>query len=98
MGLTLGRAANGFRTIELGDLPETHWEELVLLLVEVYHFSREGPEVVGLDEAIAPSFHRADMTLLAGWDIWSGYYLMAECAVGDEFLEATHRRLESAAT
>jgi len=38
------------------------------------------------------------MTLLAGWDLWSGYYLMAKCAASDEFLEAIHKRLESAAT
>ena len=93
MGLKLDRAANGHRTIELGDLPQAHWDQLVLLLVDVYHFSRQGVETVGLDEVIAASFHRADMTLLAGWDIWSGHYLLAECSCGDEFLAQIHKRL-----
>ena len=40
----------------------------------------------GLDEVIAPDFVRDNIRLLAGWDNWSGYYLLSENAAGDDFL------------
>lgn len=55
-------------------------------------FRRDGRDVVGLDEAIAPDYVRGDLRLNAGWDRWSGYYLMAVNAAGDDFLRSAFGR------
>ena len=36
---------------------------------------------------------RAHVALLAGWDEWSGNYLLATCEDGDAFLEQLHATL-----
>lgn len=90
---TLQTAANGHLTIDFNALPESHWEALTTRLMETGGFHRIGQTVMGLDEAILPSFQRAGLTLAAGWNIWSGHYLLSECAAGDEFLRTLFSEL-----
>lgn len=62
-------------------------------MMEADGFHRVGQTVMGLDEAILPSFQRAGMTLAAGWNIGSGHYLLSECAAGDDFLRTLFNEL-----
>ncbi|MDD4963723.1 MAG: hypothetical protein PHI11_07390 [Gallionella sp.] len=59
---------------------------LRLKLQFVHGFRREGHRVRGLNEVIVPNFVRGNIRLLAGWDNWSGYYLLSESVSGDDFL------------
>jgi hypothetical protein len=63
-------------------------------IVNGWGFQRVGAAVVGLDEKIYPSFKRSDLTIATGWDIWSGHYLLSECATGDEFLRTLYSELQ----
>jgi hypothetical protein len=56
-------------------------------MIQVRGFKRVGETFVGLDEKIHHSFQCSQFNLAAGWDIWSGHYLLAQCAAGDQFLK-----------
>lgn len=88
------QAANGHLMIELGDLSDADWEALERKLVNVWGFRRVGAVVAGLDQTIYPDFERPDLTLAAGWDIWSGHHLLSESAAGDEFLQRMCNELQ----
>ncbi|KJZ64163.1 hypothetical protein [Pseudomonas fluorescens] len=98
MNATLQASSNGHLTIDFGDLPETDWETLENKLIEVWGFRRVGSVVIGLDEKIYPSFQRSDLTLATGWDIWSGHYVLSECAAGDGFLRKLFNELHDRET
>jgi len=93
MNATVEASSNDHLTINFGDLPDSDWEALENKLIEVWGFQRVGSVVTGLDEIIYPSFQHSDLTVATGWDIWSGNYLLAACAVGDEFLRTLFNEL-----
>ena len=87
LALTLSIAENGHlqliglkRTTRFGPL----WLRIKLQII--YGFRREGSRIVGGGEAIAPDFVRGGIRLHAGWDDYSGYYLLSTCDAGDAFL------------
>ncbi len=86
MSLTLSTAANGHLTMALNGLPESYWLSLVEHMIQVRGFKRVGASIVGLDEKINESFQCSQFSFAAGWDIWSGHYLLAQCAAGDRYL------------
>lgn len=51
-------------------------------------FRRESRRAASQDAIIVPDFVRGNVRLRAGWDIWSGLYLLSESAAGDDFLRA----------
>lgn len=83
----LHTAANGHLTIDLNSLPESYWESLSQRLVSTYRFKRVGSVVIGAGEQIHQSFQRPEFTLAAGWDNWSGHYLLSDSTEGDDFLQ-----------
>jgi hypothetical protein len=85
---TLKTAANGHLQLcfEHGSPFSAFW--LRFKLQFIHRFSREGHRVLGPGQVIVPDFVRGKIRLLAGWDDWSGYYLLSESAAGDEFLSA----------
>lgn len=91
------KAANGrnFLAFEAFDTPQ--WFAAVEWLT-TQGFARrallmESQPIIGCDEGIMPSFVRGGVTLAAGWDNWSGRYLLAECALGDGLLLELARRV-----
>lgn len=78
----LSTAANGhnFLTFEDYDTPQWH---LAIEWLKREGFSESGPLVVGLDEGILPSFARGPVVIAAGFDYWSGHYLLSQCEMGD---------------
>ena len=81
----LDTAANGFAHVTTEDQAE--YKRLASLLVWRHGFIRFGFGVPAYgDEAIYPSFVRWRTTIVAGWDNWSGYYLLANSARADRFL------------
>lgn len=69
------------------------YRRLGLLLMFRYGFWRWGVWVRGVtDEAIYPSFVRGKKKILAGYDNWIGYDLLATNPETDEFLRKFHAR------
>lgn len=91
----LHTAANGHLTLSLNELPDAYWLSLVDTLVKHHGFRQVGSPVVGLDTTIHPSFHCAEFSLAAGWDIWFGHYLLSESAAGDVFLQQLFNQLKT---
>lgn len=86
MDMNLHLAANGHQMLEFGDLPAADWLAIVLRLVDGHGCTLVGAPVGGFDSQIFPSVQGAGFLLAAGWDIWSGHYLLSESAAGDDFL------------
>ena len=81
----LTTAANGhsFLTFETYGPPQWH---MALEWLKRESFVESGVPVFGLDEGILPSFVRHGVTIAAGFDNWSGNYLLAECDEGDQII------------
>ena len=98
----LHTAANGHAAIvfEEYDSPEwfeeydsPEWFEAVFLLESEQDFKRVGEAVMGMDEGILPSFVRGAISIEAGWDNWSGNYLLSESNDGDEVIKWLFQKL-----
>jgi len=87
MSASVHRAANGHLVMELGDASDSVWADLTARLVNEYKLTPVGIPVLGAEEKIHQSFQSPEFTLAAGWDNWSGHYLLAESAQGDAFIE-----------
>ena len=86
-GVLLHTAANGFAHVTT--LSRARYAWLSLLLHFRHAFWRWGSYVPPVaDESIHPTFIRGRLRLLAGWDHWLGYYLLATDPESSEFLRA----------
>lgn len=90
---TLSTAANGHCMLCVDQADSSAWHRLQYILEEELGFAREGRIVEGLDDGLLPDFVNDAMRLRAGWDIWSGAYLLASCPVGDALLADLGQRL-----
>lgn len=84
------KAANGRNLLEFEAYDSPQWF-LAVDWLTAQGFTRralltESQQVIGCDEGIMPSFVREGVSLAAGWDNWSGNYLLAECELGDGLL------------
>jgi hypothetical protein len=96
MEVTLHTAANGHLTLNLNNTPTESWLALSARLVNEFGFRRSGNAVTSVDERIHQSFERPELKLAAGWDNWSGHYLLSESAPGDEFLRSLFHEFNQA--
>lgn len=78
-------AANGHNFLTFEDYDTPQWR-LAIEWFKREGFSEAGGPVVGLDEGILPSFVRQEVVIAAGFDNWSGNYLLAECEMGDQVI------------
>jgi len=78
-------AANGHNEITFEDYETVKWYSAVEWLKHE-GFAECGDKVLELDEEILPSFVKQGVTIAAGFDNWSGNYLLAECDMGDEVI------------
>ncbi|AKS09822.1 hypothetical protein [Pseudomonas trivialis] len=95
MNPTLHTAANGHLTMNLDGLSDADWLSLAEDLVQHQGFNRAGSPAMGLSEHIHPSFQCAEFSLAAGWDIWSGHYLLSDSVAGDVFLQKLFNQRQS---
>ena len=81
----LSTAANGhwWITFEADDTPQ--WFMSIEWLGRE-GFIQSGTPVLGFDEGILPSYVKHGVTIAAGFDNWSGNYLLAECEQGDQVI------------
>ena len=86
MNPSLHRAASGYLTLNFNDGLDA-WLGVVRRLENVLGFVREGSTHQGFDEAIFPNFVSANCILEAGYDNWSGNYLLSQSAEGDKLLQ-----------
>lgn len=78
-------AANGHNFLTFEDYDTPQWR-LAIKWLKNEGFSESGTPVVGLDEGILPSFVKHELVISAGFDNWSGNYLLAECEMGDHVI------------
>lgn len=83
----LHTAANGHAAIDFEDYDSPKWFEAVFLLESEQDFKRAGETVIGMDEGILPSFVKGEISIEAGWDNWSGNYLLSKSHDGDEVIK-----------
>lgn len=84
---SLHAAANGHLTLDLNESPDSFWRQLCQRMESIYGFRRTGSAVIGAGEQIHQSFELPGLALGAGWDDWSGHYLLSESDAGDTFLK-----------
>ena len=82
----LHTASNGFLSLDFGDYDSPLAMSISHFLETDWGFSRQGPAVLGVDEGTSPNFVRGEIVLAAGWDNWSGQYLLSNSKDGDEIL------------
>jgi hypothetical protein len=78
-------AANGHNWITFEDYDPPQWR-LAIEWLRCEGFKESGASVIGLDEGILPSYVKQDVVIAAGFDNWSGNYLLAECDRGDQVI------------
>lgn len=83
----LTTAANGHNFLTFEDYETPQWR-LAIEWLKGAGFSESGTSIVTLDEGIFPSFVRNSVTIAAGFDNWSGNYLLANCEIGDQIILA----------
>ncbi|MBB1387775.1 hypothetical protein H5119_20065 [Pseudoalteromonas sp. SG45-5] len=91
--LSISEAANKHVTIDFNDYDNPKWSEAEKILEVELSFDRIGNQVAGIDEGIFPSFIKDDIKIDAGWDNWSGCYLLSTSKQGDELLKQLAVRL-----
>jgi hypothetical protein len=92
---TLDTAANGHLTLNFNELSDTYWLALADNLIKLRGFKRLGSPVIGVDEKIHHHFQCAEFSLAAGWDNWSGHYLLSDSVPSDVFLQKLFDPLRS---
>ena len=75
-------AANGRQSYEIYHATSEFIFVAAKILHEQFGFSKSRMPIVGLDEVITDC-ERETIKLLLGWDIWSGFYFMANSEAGD---------------
>ena len=93
MNPSLSIAANGHVTLDFGDYDSVPYQQVCAKLENELGFCRHGDTVAGLDEGISPSFLRSELEISAGWDNWSGSYLLANSDAGDAILRRLYAEL-----
>jgi hypothetical protein len=93
MNPSLSIAANGHLTLDFGDYDSVAYQQVCAKLENELGFVRHGRTVAGLDEGVSPSFTRAELEISAGWDNWSGSYLLANSDAGDAILRRLYAEL-----
>ena len=91
--LSISEAANKHVTIDFNDYDNPQWSEAENILEVELSFVRIGNKVAGIDEGIFRSFIKGDIKIDAGWDNWSGCYLLSTSEKGDELLKTLAARL-----
>ncbi|GJJ05242.1 hypothetical protein RugamoR64_57800 [Duganella rhizosphaerae] len=82
----LHTAPNGFLSLDFCDYDSPLATSISDFLETDWGFRRDGPTVFGMDEGVSPNFVRGEIVLAAGWDNWSGQYLLSNSREGDEIL------------
>ena len=78
-------AANGHNWITFEDYDTPQWQ-LAVEWLRIEGFTESGSSVIGLGEGILPSYVKQGIAIAAGFDHWSGNYLLAECDKGDHVI------------
>ena len=76
------KTANGRLSYEIYNATSEFIFVASKILHEQFGFSKIKSPCVGLDEVITEC-EKGDNKLLLGWDIWCGFYLMADSEAGD---------------
>ncbi len=81
----LNTAANGHNWLAFEALNTPKWN-VALEWLKRDGFVESGSIIRGIDEGILPSFVKQGVTVAAGFDNWSGNYLLAQCQGGDRVI------------
>jgi hypothetical protein len=89
----LHTAANGHAAIDFEEYDSPEWFEAVFLLESEQGFQRTGEAVMVMDEGVMPSFVKGEISIEAGWNNWSGNYLLSASKDGDEVIKWLFQKL-----
>lgn len=78
-------AANGHNWITFEDYETPQWC-LAIEWLRCEGFFESGVPIIRFDEGILSSYIKQGVTIAAGFDNWSGNYLLAECDKGDQVI------------
>ncbi len=81
-----GQAANGRRLYEIEQASPAFVRKAGEILQERFGFRPMTQPVVGL-EAVITSCTKGEVTLCLGWDIWLGFYAMADSPSADQSVD-----------
>jgi hypothetical protein len=95
MNPSLHTTANGHLTLDFNELSGICWLSLAEELIKLQGFKRVRSPVIGIDEQIHQNFQCAEFNLAAGWDNWSGHYLLSNSVPGDVFLQQPFHQLRT---
>ncbi|MCE6978194.1 hypothetical protein EI534_12505 [Pseudomonas frederiksbergensis] len=87
MNPTIHKAVNGHLSLDFNELSDACWLSIAEELIKLRGFKRMGSPVIGVSEQIHQNFQCAEFNLAAGWDNWSGHYLLSDSVAGDVFLQ-----------
>lgn len=97
MALSIRTAANDFAVLETPSCMLYAWCALVLVLRHgFFPWGRYVPPLT--DQSVYPTLRRGRLSLLAGWDIDSGYHFLASSPEADRFLRAFAARRGAASS
>ncbi len=89
----LHKAANGHLTIDFEEYNSPKWSKAISILEIELGYDRKGETIAGLDEGIMPPFVKGSISITAGWDNWSGNYLLSESKETVEILQSLYRKI-----
>ena len=89
---SLFQASSGFLTLEFEAYDSPEWLSAVNMLENDLGFVRKGETLTNMDEGILPSFIKESLIISAGWDNWSGCYLLLESKESDVTLRVIYEK------
>jgi hypothetical protein len=88
------KAANDRQCYEIYQATADFIYEAANLLKQLYGFSEPKRAIVGFDEVLT-EVSKDGLKLLLGWDIWSGFYVMADSEEADAIVNEFGKYLDS---
>lgn len=83
MAGTFTRTASGHNSYNISDGEQNDIYKIADILEREFGFKMAAVPVAGLD-GIYWETQKDEIELIAGWDIWSGLFVMSQCFAGDE--------------
>ncbi|MEW6126597.1 MAG: hypothetical protein AB1757_06115 [Acidobacteriota bacterium] len=87
-------AANGHLSYEIYRATPDFLLYAAEILRDHFGFSEATKPIIGLDQIISECT-KEEVTLMLGWDIWSGFYILADSDAGDEWVKTIGKFFDS---
>ena len=82
----LRKLKNGLYSYEILEADQNHIFIFADVLEKQFNFRMANAPMAGLD-GVYWEASNGSVKLTVGWDIWSGAFVMADCLIGNEYIE-----------